>query len=220
MIMLSYPCCLHHCSGPVANLTRQPTEGRSKDGGQRLGEMERDCLIGYGAAMLVQERLMLSSDVYNADVCKVRAHGLCCVVLLGLARCQPFACFPAGLWPVGSGAVVPELWHRALRRDCAHAVRVQAAVPGAASHERRAASCDEGPVSVLMLYARFGRARASDIPPKQCTLGLTRSRQLCIPAVGRKTAARQHGPSHLNIPVTDEFRERLRRCSPHDRTTR
>jgi DNA-directed RNA polymerase III subunit RPC2 len=36
-----------------------------------MGEMERDCLIGYGAAMLVQERLMLSSDVFNADVCKV-----------------------------------------------------------------------------------------------------------------------------------------------------
>ena len=56
--------------GPIVSLTRQPCEGRSRDGGLRVGEMERDCMISHGASAFTKERLMDVSDPFMTGICK------------------------------------------------------------------------------------------------------------------------------------------------------
>jgi DNA-directed RNA polymerase II subunit RPB2 len=56
--------------GPMVNLTRQPAEGRSRDGGFRIGEMERDVMIAHGMTRFCKERMYDVSDKYNVHVCK------------------------------------------------------------------------------------------------------------------------------------------------------
>lgn len=57
-------------NGPIVLLTRQPAEGRARDGGLRLGEMEIECNWAHGTQQFLKERFMECSDNYRVFICK------------------------------------------------------------------------------------------------------------------------------------------------------
>ncbi len=83
-------------TGPMVTLTRQPAEGRSRDGGLRLGEMEKDCMLGYGASSFLKETLLDKSDNFKMHICK--ECGMIAVVnpekrMFGCKKCRNYSNF-------------------------------------------------------------------------------------------------------------------------------
>ena len=59
----------YRAKGPKTGLTKQAVQGRANDGGLRIGEMERDGVIGHGSSYFLKESMMKRGDDYKIAVC-------------------------------------------------------------------------------------------------------------------------------------------------------
>ncbi|CAG9310885.1 unnamed protein product [Blepharisma stoltei] len=84
-------------TGPVDILTHQPVKGRKRHGGIRLGEMERDSLLGHGASFLLYDRLMKCSDYSEGYLCKKCGSILGCYLVKGKEKAVCHACQGEGV---------------------------------------------------------------------------------------------------------------------------
>jgi len=75
-------------TGPIVLLTRQPAEGRTRDGGLRFGEMERDCIISHGSSSFLKERLLDVSDNYRVFTCEQCKLIASCNPEKGIYKCD------------------------------------------------------------------------------------------------------------------------------------
>jgi len=99
-------------TGPVVLLTRQPAEGRARDGGLRFGEMERDCIIAHGSAQFLKERMLDVSDNYRVFLCK--ECGIVSIVnpekkIYSCKKCNNYVSFSEVHMPYAKKLMIQEL---------------------------------------------------------------------------------------------------------------
>ena len=74
--------------GPPVSFTRQPAEGRSRGGGLRIGEMERDAIISHGASQFLRSRFYNCSDKYQIHVCRKCGMIATCNENINIYKCH------------------------------------------------------------------------------------------------------------------------------------